>query len=73
MTTLEKKMNLIEWLLHMEDKTILRKVERLLEYGVDKWDQLTKAQQKEIDEAIAELDKGKGIAHHAVMTKLHSR
>ncbi len=66
-------MNLIEWLLHLEDKTILRKVERLLEYGVDKWDHLSKTQQKEIDEAIAELEKGKGISHHAVMTKLRKR
>ena len=73
MTVLEKKMNLIEWLLQLEDKTILKKVERLLNYRVDRWDELTKAQQAEIDESIAELDKGKGIAHNTVMTKLRRR
>ena len=73
MTTLQKKVNMIEWLLHLEDKTILKKVERLLEFGVDRWDELTKTQQAEIDESIAELEKGKSIVHNAVMTKLRGR
>ncbi|MBI3502542.1 MAG: hypothetical protein HY063_12195 [Bacteroidetes bacterium] len=73
MTTLEKKMNMIEWLLHLEDKILLKKVERLLEYGADRWDELTKAQQAEIDASINELDKGKRIAHQTVMNKLRRR
>ena len=73
MSTVEKKITLIEWLLHLEDKTILKKIERLLEFGVDKWDELSKAQQREINESIAELDKGKGVGHHTAMTKLRKR
>ena len=73
MNTIEKKMNLIEWLLHLEDKTILKKVEQLLGYGVDRWDELTKAQQAEIDASIAELDKGKSTSHQSVISKLRRR
>jgi len=35
----------------------------------DWWDRLPKKVQAEIDEAIAELDKGKGIPHDEVMKK----
>jgi hypothetical protein len=35
----------------------------------DWWDKLPKKVQAEIDEALSELDKGKGIPHEVVMKK----
>lgn len=66
---LEKKLSIIEWLLKLKDDTIISKIELLQKTNVDRWDELTKAQQQEIEEAFTELENGKGISHREVMAK----
>ena len=73
MSILAKKLKLIEWLLKIQDETILNKIEIWKEHNIDKWDELTEEQKAEIDEALAELDAGKGIPHEKVMAKLKHR
>jgi hypothetical protein len=68
-TILEKKLSIIEWLLQLNDDTIISKIELLQRTNVDHWDELTKAQKQEIEEAFAELENGKGIPHNQVMAK----
>ncbi len=66
---LEKKLSIIEWLLKLKDDTIISKIELLQKTNVDRWDELTKAQKQEIEEAFTELENGKGIPHRKVMAK----
>ena len=66
---LEKKLSIIEWLLKIKDTTIINKIELLQKTNVDHWDELTKSQKQEIEEAFAELENGKGIPHREVMAK----
>ena len=53
-----------------DDKTV-RMLHAMLEteQEEDWWDKLPKHVQAEIDKALSELDKGKGIPHEAVMKK----
>ncbi len=37
------------------------------------WEKLTKEQQKGIDDAIEEIESGKGIPHEVVMTTIRNR
>lgn len=73
MNILEKKINIIEWLLKLQDETILNKIELIHKYSVDEWDQLTDVQKAEIDNAISEIERGEGVAHDTVMDKLMHR
>ncbi len=66
---LEKKLSIIEWLLKIKDATIINKIELLQKTNVDHWDELTKSQKQEIEEAFTELESGKGISHREVMAK----
>ncbi|OFX22188.1 MAG: hypothetical protein A2033_14540 [Bacteroidetes bacterium GWA2_31_9] len=40
---------------------------------IDGWETLSEEQKTEINEAIAELDAGKGIPHHQVMANIRKR
>lgn len=53
------------------DETTVKMVYAMLEAKQenDWWDQLPGKVKSEIDEALAELDKGKGIPHEAVLKK----
>lgn len=73
MNILAKKLSIIEWLLKLQDETILNKISLLQKYSVDKWDELTSEQQAEIDEAIAQLERGEGIPHEKVMANARRR
>jgi len=68
-----KKLNLIEWLLKLQDETILDKIELLKKHSVDHWDDLTDEQKAEIDSSINELDANEGILHEEVMRRLRQR
>ena len=73
MNVLAKKLSIIEWLLKLQDENILEKIGSLVESNIDKWDQLTEEQKAELNEAIAEINSGKGIPHENVMSKLRNR
>ena len=53
------------------DETTIKMIHAMLEVKQEKdwWDQLPANVQAEIDEAIKELDKGKGIPHEVVLKK----
>lgn len=68
-TILEKKLGIIEWLLKLKDDTIISKIELLQRTNVDHWDELSKEQQQEIEEAFTELENGEGMPHREVIAK----
>jgi predicted transcriptional regulator len=51
----------------------LNKIELLRKANVEHWDELTPEQQAEIEEAFTELNKGNGVGHEEVMSKLRKR
>lgn len=62
-----KKLDLIAWLLRLQDKEILKKIE-ILRSGTDFWDELTEEEKKELDSGIAELDAGKKYSYKEIIT-----
>ena len=52
-----------------QKKTVLTVVKTFAEEKKDWWDELSEEQKKQISEAEAELDAGKGISHEQVMKK----
>jgi hypothetical protein len=75
MTTTVIKRNLHKMIDNIEDNIILNAVYAILAKfsskgkAKDMWDELSAGQKAEIEEAIAELDRGEGIPHEEVMSK----
>ena len=53
-----KKLDLIQWLIHLNDERLLKKIEALQAEDLDFWNELSEAQRQEIKKGIAELDAG---------------
>jgi hypothetical protein len=69
-----RKLNIIQYLSHTTNTSVIKMIETIIKKeDVDFWDTLSVVQKKEIDEAIAELDAGKGIPHDLVMKQVKAR
>lgn len=73
MNVLAKKISIIEWLLKLQDETLLNKIGALIESKIDKWDMLTGEQQMELSDAATEIEQDKGVPHEKVMSKFRNR
>ncbi|TDW91902.1 hypothetical protein [Dinghuibacter silviterrae] len=65
----QKLHNFIDTIEDKRVKAIYTLFEDEIEQEGDWWDELPVEVQKEVDQALAELDKGKGIPHEQVMKK----
>jgi hypothetical protein len=66
-----EKLNLVQAILDIEDISLIKKVKKILKKADHDWfDDLTEEQQKSVDMAIAELDRGEGIPHEEAMRRL---
>ena len=68
-----EKLELVQAILNIEDIGLIKKMKKLISKPAeshDWFDDLTEKQQKAVDEAIAELDRGEGIPHEDVMRRL---
>lgn len=63
-----KKLDLIQWLIQLNDEVLLRKIEALQAEDVDFWDTLTEQQKEEIKKGIAELESGHKYSYDQVMS-----
>ena len=55
-----KKVELIEWLIRLENQECIKKIEVLKkEAEADWWDALTKDQQEDIEAGVADLESGR--------------
>ncbi len=70
-----KKLELVQLILNTDRPSLLEKVSQLLkqEKEADWWDELPISVQKDIDEAIAEANKGETIPHEEVMKEVRSK
>ena len=73
MNTLAQKISIIEWVIKLQDETLLNKIGMLQKQAVEKWDELTVNQKAELEEAIRQIERGEGVPHHQVMAKLRGR
>lgn len=62
-----QKLNLIEWLLKLQDEKIIKQIENL-KAGTDFWDELTKSEKEEINRGIEEFDRGEKHSYEAIVS-----
>ncbi len=65
-----EKLQLIEWLARLNNTAILKRFISLKkEEEKDWWDQLSKEEKEEIEEGLAQADRGELISHKEVIAK----
>ena len=68
-----RKLDIIEWLLHLQDANVLKQIEILRKSEADWWDEISERERKAIDEGLDEIVKGKVVTHTEVMRKVKRR
>lgn len=69
MTIETRKLNIISWLSHLEDETILSKIERLQLQDKDWWVMISEEERAEIEEGISQADKGETKPTEEILSK----
>lgn len=64
-----KKLDLIQWLIQLNDERLLKKIEALQTEDNDFWNALSEQQKQEIKKGIAELDAGQKHEYEHVISK----
>jgi len=67
MDTQTKKLNIIAWLLKLQDEETIKKIENL-RLKTDFWDELTTEEKQEINDGIAELDRGEKHPYEGIIS-----
>lgn len=69
-----KKLDLIEWLLHLKDETTIEKVYNLKEETSANWyNELPEAAKASIEQGQREAREGKVTPHHQVMERIRAK
>lgn len=69
----DKKLEIIEWLIHVQDKSVLNQIDFLRKTEEMKWSSLSNEEKEAIEQGIRELDEGKGIPHENVLNDLRKK
>lgn len=69
----DKKLEIIEWLIHVQDKSVLNQIDFLRKSEEIKWSSLSDKEREAIEQGIKELEDGKGIPHKHVMKDLREK
>ena len=65
-----EKLNLIKWLAEVNEPSIIERFMALKNKQQDDWwDQISEDEKSEIDEGLAQADKGEVFSHEEIMTK----
>lgn len=65
-----EKLQLIEWLARLNNTTVIKRFIALKkEQEKDWWDQLSKEEKAEIEEGLAQADRGEVMSHKEVMAR----
>lgn len=73
MKTGNKKLELIRWLIEVEDDAILEQLEFLKRSDQENWNALDREEREAIEKGLAELERGEGIEHDAVINELRKK
>lgn len=69
----DKKLEIIEWLIQVQDKSVLNQIDFLRKSEEIKWSSLSDKEREAIEQGIQELNDGKGIPHENVMNDLRKK
>ena len=64
-----KKLDLIQWLVQLNDEQLLNKIQALQKEDTDFWNELSEPQRQEIKNGLAELEAGQKHDYESVVAK----
>ena len=64
-----KKLDLIQWLVQLNDEHLLNKIQALQKEDTDFWNELSEPQRQEIKNGLAELEAGQKHDYESVVAK----
>ena len=64
-----KKLDLIQWVIQLNDEHLLNKIQALQAGDVDFWNELSEPQRQEIKKGLAELETGQKHDYESVVAK----
>ena len=64
-----KKLDLIQWVIQLNDEHLLNKIQALQAEDVDFWNELSEPQRQEIKKGLAELETGQKHDYESVVAK----
>lgn len=64
-----RKVSVISWITHLSDEKILSKIESLQNNELDWWDLISNEEKSEIEQGLAEIERGETKTHEEVMSK----
>jgi predicted transcriptional regulator len=70
-----EKLSIIEWLLRLQDKTMIEKIKFLInnpKISKDWWETISEAEKKSIDRGLNDIEKGK-LTPHAKVRKNYEK
>jgi hypothetical protein len=63
-----QKLSIIEWLIRIQDESILKQIENL-KTSADFWDELTEPEREEINKGIEELERGEKHNYESIIAR----
>ena len=64
-----RKVSIISWIAHLNDESILKKIEGIQNAEPDWWDLISNKEKSEIEQGLEEAEIGKTKTHEEVMLK----
>ena len=64
-----RKLNIINWVSHLQDETVLSRIEQLQSQKQDWWDSISEEEKAEIKEGISQADNGETKTTEEVLSK----
>lgn len=69
----DRKLEIIRWLINIDDESVLDQIDFLRKSDDQKWAALSDEEKKAIKEGLKQLDQGEGISHEKVMRDLREK
>jgi hypothetical protein len=64
-----RKLNLINWISRLNNEEMISKIEHLQDNEKDWWDLIDEQEKSEIEQGLAEIERGETKTHQEVMAK----
>jgi len=64
-----RKLNIISWVSHLEDESIIERIEKLRSYGGDWWEMIDENEKSNIEKGILQAENGEVKTTEEVLSK----
>jgi predicted transcriptional regulator len=68
-----RKLNLINWISSIQEKSVLSKIEKIQKENADWWDKLNPKDKDAINEGLEQLDRGEFLTREQVREKFKNK